>query len=224
MEEIKTIMSESFYTHLLMPLSAFVTLIISTVHRKKFCELKIMPIYPFSSLLQCGIFYMWVLYDKEENWWVGRTSVSLFILIEFLIFLKYFNTIILIASLKRKIKIIAFIFMLYLVSMWLFTDSFYKNASNLFLPESLCILCFCFMYFFQIFKLPPELYLLNSPSFWVTTGCLFYFSCTIPLFFSYQLLDIWSDYYTLSSINYLAYSILFLFISKAFLCNPVQIK
>lgn len=206
-----------------MPLSALITLVLGIVHRKKFNELQIMVIYPLASLIQTGIFHFWLL-AANESWRVGRISISLFILIEFIIFLRFFDGIIILEKFKKYTKIIATIFILYVILTWLFTNAFYKHPSRLYLPQSLCILFFCFLYFLQIFRLSPELHLLNSPSFWITIGCLFYFSCTIPLFFAYEVLDISPSYYRLSSINYLAYTILFLFISKAFLCNPVPTK
>lgn len=224
MEEIKSAISESFYTQPLMPLSALITLILGIIHRKKFSELKIMPFYPLASLAQSAVFFFWVFSEQQEEWKVGRISISLFILVEFLIFYRFFNAVIVLEKLKIKMQVIAVSFLAYLLSIWVFTDSFYKDPSNLFLPESLCILSFCFMYFFQIFKLPPELHLINSPAFWITIGCLFYFSCTIPLFFANEILLFLPNYYSIYSINYLAYAILFLFISKAFLCNRIQMK
>jgi hypothetical protein len=224
LEEVKTVIFESFFTQVSMLITALITLILGIYHRNKFYELRMMAFYPLASLLQSGIYYYWIYTARNDNWKVGRIGISVFILVEFLIFLKFFNDIIILNNLRKKIKVIAVTFFIYLISMWIFTDAFYKNPSKVYLPESLCVLFFCFMYFFQIFRLPPELSLLNSPSFWITIGCLFYFSCTIPLFFAYQILFFLPNYYSIFSINYLAYTILFIFISKAFLCNPVPTK
>lgn len=205
-----------------MPISAFIALIVGIINQKKYIELRVMIFYPFASLVQSGIFYYWIWAD-DESWMGGHISISIFIIIEFFIFFKFFDSVI-IKSFKKYIRVIAIIFFAYLFYMWIFTDTFYDKPFNVYLFQALSILCFCFMYLFQIFKLPPTLNLLNSPPFWITIGCLFYFSCTAPLFFAYSILIFLPYFYSYFAINYLSYSILFLLIAKSFLCTPIQIK
>lgn len=225
MDELRKIISISFYTQLLMILSAILALTIAIVHRKKFRELDYIIFYPVASLIQGAIaYYCFVNGLSRDRWSLDTVSTSLFVLIEFLIIYKFFYKIIILEFLKRYIKIILFIYLLYLILIWAFTNSFYKHPIKVFLLESLCILFFCFIYLYQIFRLPPKQYLLNNPPFWITIGCLFYFSCTIPLFFLDSILYAFPQYYKFYSINYLAYTILFIFISKAFLCKPVPAK
>src|SRR5215204_1550762 len=224
MELLKETIYSSFFTQPLMLLSAFVACVLGFVHRKKFPELKFMALYPMASLFQ-GLFtyYSWI----SENSTLSRADIiseSLFIFFEFIIIFSFFDKVIILKKFKLYIRIIFVLHIVFILLMWTFTEAFHKHVYKTYLADSLCILSFCFLYFFQLFKLPPESNLLNSPSFWVTLGCLFYFSCTIPLFFADSILIALPHYYTLYSINFLAYTVLFLSISKAFLCNPVLRK
>lgn len=208
-----------------MVLSALAALIIGIVHRKKLQDLKFMVLYPMVSLVQGLLtYYSWIHEKDKELWGTDTVSDSLFILFEFLIIYQFFKKAIVIERLKLFIKIIFLFNVTYLLLMWVLTDTFYKNPSKIYLIDSLCILSFCFIYFFQLFRLPPKLNLLNNTQFWITIGLLFYFSCTIPLFFADNILIVFPGYYKLYSINFLAYTILFLFISKAFLCTPTTMK
>jgi hypothetical protein len=220
MEQFKEIISLSFFTQPLMLLSALIACICGVIYRKKFQELKFMVFYPITSLIQGVItYYSWIFEWNVKHWRVDLISESLFILVEFLIIFGFFEKVIILERLKLYVRVLFLLHIMYLLSMWIFTDAFYKHPYKIYLIDSLCILCFCFIYLYQLFKLPPELNLLNSPPFWITIGCLFYFSCTLPLFFADSILTALPQYHTLYSINFLAYTILFLFISKAFLCN-----
>ena len=225
MNEIKEIIIESFYTQPLMILSAVLAIILGIIHRKKFQMSWLLILYPGASLLQSFIAYYSFTTDSLIE--IDTISANLFILIEFLILYNFFNSVIIINSLKKYIRLIFPILLVYISIMWIFTNTFREHPIRLFLLESLCILSFCFIYLFQLFKLPPKVNLLNDAAFWITIGCLFYFSCTIPLFLIDSVLSSfprYHNYYSFYSINYLAYSILFLFISKAFLCNPDKTK
>ena len=222
MERLKEIIYLSFFTQLLMLLSALVACILSVVHRKKFPELKFMGLYPMASLVQ-GIvtYYTWIFREHRR---VDLMSESLFIACEFIILYFFFQKIIILRRFKLFIRIIFFSHITYMILMWTFADAFHSYTQKIYLVDSLCVLSFCFIYLFQLFKLPPELNLLNNPTFWITIGCLFYFSCTIPLFFAESILGSLPQYHTIYSINFLAYTFLFMFISKAFLCTPTAKK
>jgi hypothetical protein len=219
MDELKTIITESFFTQPLMLICAIVAFIFSIIYRNKFQELRFIFFYPISSVIQSLFLYYSVLFDASMQLHLENLTASLFVVVEFVILYNFFFNVILLKNLRRLMKIIFLIFMLYTIIMWTYTNSFY-NPNKTYLTQSLCILCFCFLYFFQLFKLPPKLDLINNPFFWITIGCLFYFSCTVPLFFIDNILVQLPNYYTFYSINYFAYSILFLLIAKSFLCNP----
>jgi hypothetical protein len=218
MEEIKDLISDSFYTQPLMIICALIAFCISILNRNKFSELQLIFFYPIASVIQILLYYYSSITLSDSR--LDNISSSLFIVLEFLIFYYFFNKIIILKKLKAFIRAIFLVFTGTAISIWCLTNSFYENSSKVFLIQSICVLCFCFSYFFQLFQLPPKVDLLNHPAFWVSTGCLFYFSSTIPLFCAESLLKTFPQYMSLYSINYLSYSILFLFITKAFLCSP----
>lgn len=45
----------------------------------------------------------------------------------------------------------------------------------------LCVVTLCVYYFYELFRLKKFVKLTHEPSFWITTGLLFYFSCSFPL-------------------------------------------
>lgn len=46
----------------------------------------------------------------------------------------------------------------------------------------LLIVIFCFYYFFELFKLPKAVKLINNPAFWICSGLLFFYCCGFPLY------------------------------------------
>lgn len=223
MDEMKMTISQSFYTQPLMILTAAAAAIFAFVHRKKFKELQLLFFYPTASVIQMLVFYWSITtQDSDKVWFVQNVSGNIFIVTEFVILCTFFFQVVTEKILKKIVYISALVFSLYVCYLWFCANSFTKNPVTLFLPESLCILCFCFIYFYQLFRLPPTSYLLNSASFWLTIGCLFYFSCTIPLFFADSVLASIPSYNSMYAINYLGYTILFLFLIKALSCRRTQ--
>jgi hypothetical protein len=222
MEVIGRIISQSFYTQLLMILSALIAVIIGTVFRKKNQTSRVLVLYPAASLIQSFLAY-YAFFTRQDRT-IESISTNLFILVEFLIIYHFFHLIIVLPNLKKFIRLTFALFIAYIFLMWSFTNTFLKYPIKIFLFESLCILFFCFIFFIQLFRLPPKLDLVNDSSFWITIGCLFYFSCTTPLFFIDSTFKVLPQYHNFYSINFLAYAILFLFISKAFLCRPAQTR
>lgn len=225
MEELEKIISDSFYTQPLMLLSALMASIIGIVRRKRIKEFRLLIAYPIASFIQGLVaFFYWVNSTENEQFEVDVISENIFILIESLIIYFFFKKIIVLKRIRIYIHVVFSIYILYLLSLWVFTNAFFFSPYKMYLIESVVTLSFCFLYLFQLFSLPPSVNLLESPAFWMTIGCLFYFSCTIPLFFADSVLNIVPVYHSLYSINFLAYTVLFLFISKAFLCDPAQTK
>ena len=221
MEEVAEILRESYYTSLLMNVSALLAVILAFFNRKKFPELNFMWIYPFASISQIIFFLTVVSFDWAESFEnkIICVSINIFILIETAIIYHFFVKIIVIQELKSIIKIIRVLFYAYLLYVWTFTGALFYESEKIFLAESLCVLFPCFFYFIQLFKMPPTVNLSNEPFFWITMGLLFYFSCTIPLFFIDSVLKFGSFYYNMYSINFVAHAIVFLFIARAFLCK-----
>ncbi len=107
---------------------------------------------------------------------------------------------------------------------WLIVDkAFYSFSPDLFGIEGILILIPCLFYVFEILKSDLEIDLKSNPSFIVTCGLLFYFSITIPIWFSWYNL-----YYITMELNKtlllaitISFIILIISFTKAFLC-PIQ--
>lgn len=212
---------ESFYTQAFMILVAVLGIIVSVTYRGKFAALKFMPVYFSASVVQTLCIYYSTVSDEGKK--LERVFASLFILIEFLVLYSFFHKVIVMKNLRQIQTFIFLFFGLYVVFACIFTNALFLNPDKLYLPQSVAILVFCLLYFLQIFSLPPKYVLPSDPAFWVATGCLFYFACTIPLFFV-EVFDLIPYYHSIYSINYLSYSVFFVLITKAFLCNPVPLK
>lgn len=76
-------------------------------------------------------------------------------------------------------------------------------------------------YFYELFKRPKSIKLLNSPDFWICTGLLFFYCSSFPLF---GLVNFWNDVpkfiiMNFASIIYILNVFLYTLFSIAFLCR-----
>lgn len=46
----------------------------------------------------------------------------------------------------------------------------------------LLIVAFCIYYFYELFKFPKAVKLVNNPAFWICSGLLFFYCCSFPMF------------------------------------------
>ena len=216
MEEVIKNTAVCYYTDILMFFCCWICLITALRNWWKFPELRFITIYPLASIIQAILIYGGIYFKTSIV--TAEPSISIFVLIEFLVIYQVMFHIVKIQKFLRVVRILYYGFILYLLYMWTYTNSFFDTSSNIFLVQTLCMLIPTFLYFFQLFQLTPKIQLTNNPEFWIAIGCLFFFSCTIPLFFLGSIVSI-HDYYFLYSINYLAYSVMFISITRAFLCT-----
>jgi len=196
--------------------------------RTTFSELRFFYLYPFASLLQ-SLFAVFVLVFFNDpiavRVRVQEATINLFTVIE-MSFIFYLSMQVLrLQKFKNALKFgfIAFIFSTVLC--WLFTDAFLHNAVKIIFIEAILGLLAVSFYFFQLFKLPPTINILNQPAFWINIGILFLFSCTLPLTFL-ELLNkefIENNIY-FYYINFVSYSILYFFIIRASFCRQTTEK
>jgi len=206
------------FNEAVMIAAALISFILSLIHRKKFKSLRYIGLYPLASLLQILIFH------NFSSLKIINSTVSIFLSLEFAIIYHFFFQIILSEKLKKGLRILCLGFLIYLLYMWIFTNSFFERPEKIYVVQSLFILIPCFFYFAQLFTIPPTIRLIESPIFWITTGCLFFFSCTAPVFYVYTILNLLGEFDILYWIILIAYSIFFICIAKAFLCKPIQIE
>jgi hypothetical protein len=119
-------------------------------------------------------------------------------------------------------SIIEGIYLSALILYWILGNKLPAFPVSIFLVQSIVILIPSLYYFFELFRYPETHDLMNEPAFWITTSFLFYFSGTIPLFwaqdyvFNEQGIIIQGEAYI---INFICYGIMFLLITRAYLCN-----
>jgi hypothetical protein len=217
---MKRVVIESYFSLVFLLITQLTTTIISYANRKKFPELKYFHFYPLAALLQTVFSLASIALVDNYKYKVMQPSVSVFIAIEFLlIYLFAFKTVL--AKRERKfLKFPFFSFLIYLILMWSFGNTFHQYYKVYFI-QSVILLLPPIVYFYQIFRLPAFGSQISQPAFWIHIGILFFFSSTIPLF----ILETYSRHFIvhnqyLFSISYVAYGIFFLLICKAYLCKP----
>lgn len=120
----------------------------------------------------------------------GRNNTQFYnglTIFEFLFFLFIIRSII---SSKRVKKIITFTIPAYLIAaviniLYIQVNLFHTLTYSL---GCLLIVIFCVYFFFELFKHAKFVSLKNNPAFWICSGLLFYYSCTLPLF---GLVNVW---------------------------------
>jgi len=221
MQELQRMIIESYFSVVFMMIAQVTTTVVSFHHRKRFRELKYFHWYPLAAFLQSSITLSTIGLDIDPDKKIQRTSISLFIVIEFLlIYFFAFKNI----KLKRYRALLKFIFaafLLYVLYGWTRTNGILKYYEIYFI-QSIILLLPSLLYFFQIFRLPVTSNPVSAPAFWINVGILFFFSSTIPLFIleNYSRNFISHNQY-LYSISYTAYGVFFILICKAYLCRIV---
>jgi hypothetical protein len=160
--------------------------------------------------------------ENHRNFWQALVNInSIFEIALIHIFLyariksKLFRNIILIFSL---VYICISLFIWYVID-----KAFFSFMPDLFGIEGILILIPCLFYVFELLRSDLEIDLRSNPNFIVTCGLLFYFSITIPIWFSwYNLYFITMKFNnTLILVITISFIILIISFTKAFLC-PVQ--
>jgi hypothetical protein len=223
---------KNYFTGLGLLISVLFTLYISLKKRTRYPELKLLPIYLISFILLIFIGYIYdtFLYanGKFKNYRrldiISNYTVTL---IELLTFTYYFYFVIKTKKLKILIRTISIVsvtfFSLQILQLFFFTDLLdIRPLHNLYIAESIILLAICFFYFIELFKSPPVSKLTNTPSFWVSSGLMFYLFGTLPITIitDYVFFTDWLLYANLFSIINLFYIILFLMIIRGYLCRP----
>lgn len=93
------------------------------------------------------------------------------------------------------------------------------SINETYFAEALYILLPCFSYFIQLFKTPPILELTNEPSFWVTSGLTLFFLLSLPMFYISKHFETENLFVISNASIYIGYTIVFLFILRAYICK-----
>jgi len=174
-------------------------------------------------------FFLFDFETRKKNVRIDRLVDHFFTLIELCIFSDFFRKLIKSAFRGKIIKILTGLFVLFFIltiikEPLIFRDISYRTLNITYTIEAIILLIFCLLYYFELFKSPPVLVLLNEPSFWVSTGLFFFLSCTLP----YSLLENYlvKNYFDLEiefyALFYIFYSLLSVMLIRAYLCKPVK--
>lgn len=181
-------------------------------------------VYALASALQTTIFvfllHKTILGFNIDNYFLKITIVC-FLVVEIIVVYHFFYHNPVLSKITKLI--LPFALLSFFILLW---QIVYPNIrrkvliSDTYFAEALFILFPCFSYFFQLLKIPPTLSLTNEPSFWVTAGLMIYFLLSLPMFFIPKYFETPNLYEISSTSTYIGYTIIFLFLSRAYLCNP----
>ncbi len=93
-------------------------------------------------------------------------------------------------TIKKVIKTSIIIYALLAIINILFIQKMQTFHTVTYSLGCLLIVIFCIYYFFELFKIPKSLNLINNPAFWICSGLLFFYCCGFPL---YGLINSWQD-------------------------------
>lgn len=228
MEQFFANSADFFYTNILAILCAFACTIMGFIKRNKFKELKLMFIYPLSSLIQTIISYTFTYFYPNIN--IQKIdqyinlSINLFLLIEFISIFIFFYQVVLIGKLKKTLKLILSTYILIFFYLWYYYNPLLYYPFDLVFIQALYVLLIAVICLIDLFKNNPKRSLLSEPSLWIITGSLLYFLCTLPIYIAREFVFEANGALIeegLYSINYICYSIFFLLIIRAYLCRPI---
>ena len=221
-------LSQYFFCDYLMFIITIITFIVSVKYSKGQRQLKLIPYYLGAALLQdCIYFYNYLIEGTSSVTGMQSISVNIFMVIEFIIFYHYLYHIISSPKKKLVMKFIFISFLSIILFSWIIMPfSFTHILLHSVVLESLCLIVPCLFYFYQLFATPEQLILKNHPSFWIVTGIFFYNCCSIPIFLSatYISINLPSYLNAIFALNFILYSILFLLITRAYLCRKKDIS
>jgi len=197
------------------------------LNRRKFEALKLFFNYPLASLVQVAIAVFLPFFIKGKTYGIiNGAAANIFMLIEFIMIYSFFKQVFQSKKSQFILRIITAIYLLDILIEWLVLQHFYNFPANLFTLQAICILVPGFYYVFDIFKDHTRPNPIKDYSFWVSLSIIFYFSCTLPLFllkdFAYNKKGVITEA-SLYSINFICYGVMFLLITKAYLCPKKEI-
>ena len=227
MQRLIQVWEKSFYTELLLILVLCLALMVSIRQRKKYEILKWLPIYIFTLLL---VYTSRAFFDRKQYPFLSKLGEYLdyaFTILEIVVFSIFYYQLIDSLIVKRLIIFLNIAFCLFSFYMFFTEQGFYQTISQgiqsmVYTVEGIILLAMSLYYFKELFRKPPDLNLKNDPVFWISTGALFFFACTLPYswvenFIGRNYFELYDAFY---SIFYIFYILLFIMIIRAYLCKP----
>jgi hypothetical protein len=213
---------ETYYVPLIMLLLCLITATIGYRNRHRFTYLKLFPIYALASALQVILTFFIYIFQPSSFLLIVNTSIIIFVSIEFFIFFNLLSQLIKNRYFKRSMAAMQFSFILFSVFVWLNFKTNQCLPLSFNIVNSTCLIIPCLFYFYELFKAPPTISLSAQPAFWVIIGFSFMAICSIPFYLleNYFYNNMPDFYNQVCTLNYVFYCLVFILISKAFLCKP----
>ena len=124
----------------------------------------------------------------------------------------------------KKIKYLRYLFwlQLFLLLCILTTSDITRTAYKAYLISDLGLSIFCIIYYYQLFQNLPTINLQKEPSFWIISGVFFAMTISTPILTSMEYLEnkipIFT-YFLFHGFLSFAFTIMYLFFIKAFICT-----
>ena len=146
--------------------------------------LKLFPPFLFATLIVEGL--------GSYLYSIGKNNISLynfFTVFEFLFYLYIISLVISNPKMKKIIRITAILYVIVAMVNILFFQKMKTFHTITYSLGCLVVVVFCIYYFLELFRLTKSVKLINSPTFWICSGLLFFYCCGFPL---YGLINYWS--------------------------------
>ena len=203
--------------------SALTSFLVAFRFKNRHKELSHLHIYSLASFIQCSFYHIATASPIANKGQLISSSVHIFIIIETTCIFYFFYKNQMFSVNSKRI-----LFVLYALFITLYLHSFAKNnfriipSGSIYYMQSLIVLAPCFIYIFQLFLNPPILNLLEEPAFWFNAGIMIYFILTFPIYFMIDYFSKGPIYILLDTFNYIGYILIFLFLTRAYVCKPKE--
>jgi hypothetical protein len=125
---------------------------------------------------------------------------------------------------RRLLTWVMVLYPLVALANMLFIQGTDKFNTYTFVPGCILVVIACICYFYERIKYPGQESLLRDPTFWISTGLLFYYACSPSLngILNYISTMPFDSYKTPLLINMVLNIILYLLFSISFICNLIS--
>jgi len=216
-------LAESYYSTVVMIVATVAALIVSIKYYGRHKDLRVFTYYIAFSLAEdviglCGISAP----VSRSSYLPTSIAMNSFALFEYIVchlFILHY-----ISSPKRRLVIKINLFVYPALLAFILIEKYPASITTpYFLLGCFFLVLPCLLYFYELFQKVNLQPLKDQPAFWIVTAFLFHNACNIPFALTggilgkYFLGKYWG---AASSVVYILYSIVFLFIIRANLCSP----
>jgi hypothetical protein len=231
MDRIFEVWRRVYFTEPIFLNILLVTLIIALVKRRAIPSLRWIPLYISLFLLFFLVDYAYTIFvfpADEEGFQKVQRQINFFItVLELLVFISFFYSQIHIRILRKTLDLLLMVSLAAVAFIYLETHLnhgfiTFTQLNRVYIIELATLFFVSLCYFIQLFRETPVENLRDLPGFWIATGLSFYSLCTLPItiansYFFYQARGM--VYTNLFSIIYIFYILLFILITRSFLCR-----